>query len=76
MRALNQRLRDGLAAFPEVVLNSPADAVPEVLNFSENCIKSETMLPRRGRGRRRRHKTAELRRKSDCGGLRFDRRRL
>ena len=28
MRALNQRLRDGLAAFPEVVLNSPADAVP------------------------------------------------
>ena len=44
MRALNQRLRDGLAAFPEVVLNSPADAVPEVLNFSENCIKSETML--------------------------------
>ena len=28
------------------------------------------------RGRRRRHKTAELRRKSDCGGLRFDRRRL
>ena len=44
MRALNRRLRDGLAAFPEVVLNSPADAVPEVLNFSENCIKSETML--------------------------------
>ena len=44
MRELNQRLRDGLAAFPEVVLNSPADAVPEVLNFSENCIKSETML--------------------------------
>ena len=26
------------------MLNSPADAVPEVLNFSENCIKSETML--------------------------------
>lgn len=44
MRALNQRLRDGLSAFPEVVINSPADAVPEVLNFSENCIKSETML--------------------------------
>ena len=44
MRQLNQQLRDGLAAFPEVVLNSPADAVPEVLNFSENCIKSETML--------------------------------
>ena len=27
-----------------VVLNSPENAVPEVLNFSENCIKSETML--------------------------------
>lgn len=38
----------------------------------ELCV----LPPRRGRGRRRRHKTAELRRKSDCGGLRFDRRRL
>ena len=44
MRALNQRLRDGLKAFPEVELNSPENAVPEVLNFSEMCIKSETML--------------------------------
>ena len=44
VRALNDRLRAGLAAFPEVELNSPAGAVPEVLNFSENCIKSETML--------------------------------
>ena len=44
MKALNQRLRDGLKAFPEVEINSPAGAVPEVLNFSENCIKSETML--------------------------------
>jgi cysteine desulfurase len=43
-RALNEQLRRGLAAFPEVVVNSPAGAVPEVLNFSENCIKSETML--------------------------------
>ena len=25
-------------------INSPAGAVPEVLNFSEHCIKSETML--------------------------------
>ena len=32
-RALNERLRRGLAAFPEVIINSPADAVPEVLNF-------------------------------------------
>ena len=44
VRALNRRLRDGLSAFPEVVINSPEDAVPEVLNFSENCIKSQTML--------------------------------
>ena len=44
VRALNQRLREGLKAFPEVVINSPENAVPEVLNFSENCIKSETML--------------------------------
>ncbi len=44
LRALNQQLRAGLKAFPEVVINSPENAVPEVLNFSENCIKSETML--------------------------------
>lgn len=44
VRALNQQLRAGLSAFPEVVINSPDTAVPEVLNFSENCIKSETML--------------------------------
>ena len=44
MRALNQRLRDGLAAFPEVVLNSPADAVPEVMNFSTNCVNSQTFI--------------------------------
>lgn len=47
IRALNQRLRDGLAAFPEIIINSPnspADAVPEVLNFSEMVINSQTML--------------------------------
>ena len=44
VRALNLRLREGLKAFPGVVINSPDNAVPEVLNFSENCIKSETML--------------------------------
>ena len=44
MRALNRQLREGLKAFPEVVINSPENAVPEVLNFSEMCIKSETML--------------------------------
>ena len=44
MKALNQRLREGLKAFPEVELNSPENAVPEVLNFSLNVIRSETML--------------------------------
>lgn len=41
---LNTRLRGGLKQFPEVTLNSPEDAVPEVLNFSLNVIRSETML--------------------------------
>lgn len=41
---LNTRLREGLKQFPEVTLNSPEDAVPEVLNFSLNVIRSETML--------------------------------
>ena len=41
---LNTRLREGLKQFPEITLNSPADAVPEVLNFSLNVIRSETML--------------------------------
>ena len=44
VRALNERLREGLKAFPEVTINSPENAVPELLNFSENCIRSETML--------------------------------
>ena len=41
---LNTRLREGLKQFPEVTLNSPEDAVPEVLNFSLTVISSETML--------------------------------
>ena len=44
VRALNEQLRAGLEAFPEIEINSPEGSVPEVLNFSENCIKSETML--------------------------------
>lgn len=44
VQSLNQQLRAGLAAFPEIEINSPEGSVPEVLNFSENCIKSETML--------------------------------
>ena len=41
---LNTRLREGLKQFSEIALNSPEDAVPEVLNFSLNVIRSETML--------------------------------
>ena len=44
VRELNDRLRAGLAAFPTVEINSSADGVPEILNFSQNRIKSETML--------------------------------
>ena len=36
MRALNRQLREGLKAFPEVVINSPENAVPEVLT-SARC---------------------------------------
>ena len=44
VHALNQQLRQGLAALPGIQINSPADAVDEVLNFSTMCIKSETLL--------------------------------
>lgn len=47
MQALNDRLRAGLtelAGVYPIVLNSPPDAVPEVLNFSTNCVNSQTMI--------------------------------
>lgn len=44
MAALNRRLRQGVAAIPGITVNSPEDAVAEVLNISENCIRSNTML--------------------------------
>lgn len=44
VRTLNERLRAGLAALPGIEINSPTGAAPEILNFSENCVKSETML--------------------------------
>lgn len=44
VRALNDRLRAGLAQLPGLTLNTPAGAVPEVLNFSTNCINSQTMI--------------------------------
>ena len=41
---LNQLLREGLAQIPGITLNSPADGVAEVVNFSLGDIKSENML--------------------------------
>lgn len=42
--ALNKTLRDALAGMPGIVLNSPVDALPELVNFSVEGVKSETML--------------------------------
>lgn len=42
--ALNHRLRQGLAALPGITINSPADAVPEVLNFSTGSVNSQTFI--------------------------------
>lgn len=44
IEALNRRLREGLAVLPGITINSPADAVPEVLNFSTGCINSQTFI--------------------------------
>ena len=42
--APNAQLRAGLAALPGVTVHSPAGAVPEVLNFSTNCVNSQTFI--------------------------------
>ena len=44
LRALNAMLRAELEGMDGVVLNSPPDALAEVLNFSVPGIRSETML--------------------------------
>ena len=41
---LNQQLRAGLAALDGITLNSPEDAVGEIVNFSTNCINSQTFI--------------------------------
>lgn len=41
---LNRRLRAGLAKLPGITINSPEDAVPEVVNFSTGCINSQTFI--------------------------------
>lgn len=44
IQALNTLLRQGLGEFPDVQINSPVDALPEVLNFSTRCINSQTFI--------------------------------
>lgn len=41
---LSRRLREGLAHMPGIIINSPEDAVPEVVNFSTGCINSQTFI--------------------------------
>ncbi len=44
VEALNQMLRERLTALPEVEINSPAGALPYILNFSALGVRAETML--------------------------------
>jgi len=44
IQALNRRLREGLARLPGIIINSPENAVPEVVNFSTGCINSQTFI--------------------------------
>ena len=44
MAELNARLRAGLAQLPGITVNSPQNAVPEVLNFSTGCVNSQTFI--------------------------------
>lgn len=41
---LNLYLRQKLASFDDIIINSPEDASPYILNFSARGIRSETML--------------------------------
>lgn len=42
--ALNRQLRAGLEELDGVTLNSPDDAVGEIVNFSTGCINSQTFI--------------------------------
>lgn len=44
VEALNHLLREGLKRLPGVMINSPEDALPYVLNFSAGTVRAETML--------------------------------
>ncbi len=39
VKGLNDKLRDALSAYPAVRLNSPADAIPHILNLSVQGVK-------------------------------------
>ena len=42
--ALNRQLRAGLEELDGIMLNSPDDAVGEIVNFSTGCINSQTFI--------------------------------
>ncbi|MBQ7385582.1 MAG: cysteine desulfurase [Ruminococcus sp.] len=44
IRELNTYLRQKLSDFDDIIINSPDDATPYILNFSAKGIRSETML--------------------------------
>ncbi len=44
IRDLNTYLRQKLTEFDDIIINSPDDASPYILNFSASGIRSETML--------------------------------
>ncbi len=44
IRTLWQTCREGIAAIPDTVIQSPEDGLPYILNFSCGGVKAETML--------------------------------
>ena len=44
VKELNALLREKLSQMPEVVIHSPEDGLPYVLNFSAGSVRGETML--------------------------------
>lgn len=44
VKELHDTMRKGLSEIDNIVINSPEDGLPYILNFSTCCIKAETML--------------------------------
>ena len=44
VQMLNRRLREELAALPDVNIHSPENSLPYILNFSAGKVRAETML--------------------------------